>query len=118
MKKINLKQILYLQLIVILYTMAGIMAKLASLGSSPVRLMFFLLLDVFFLGVYAFFWQKIIKVLPLSVAYANRAMSLLWSAVWAGIIFGEEITVKQWLAIALVVLGTLLVNLEGERENE
>ena len=69
-----------------------------------------------FLGIYALCWQQMIKIFPLSVAYANRAMALLWSAVWAKIIFGEEIGIKQMLGIAFVILGTLIINTEKEEE--
>ena len=110
MKKIDLKHILQLQLIIVIYTAAGIMAKLASAGNNFGWIITFLFLDIFLLGVYAVFWQQMIKIFPLSVAYANRAMSLLWSAVWARIIFGEQITVKQWTAVGLVIVGTILVN--------
>ena len=55
------------------------------------RIILFFGLDLLFLGIYAICWQQMIKIFPLSVAYANRAMALLWSAVWAKIIFGENI---------------------------
>ncbi len=116
MKKVKLKQVLQLQLIIIIYTASGIMAKFASMEEVLTGFAFFFALDLGLLGVYAIFWQQLIKVFPLSVAYANRAMALLWSALWAKIIFGEQITLKQWIAIGLVIIGTMLVN--GEEKNE
>jgi drug/metabolite transporter (DMT)-like permease len=68
---------------------------------------------LFFLGIYALFWQQLIKRFPLSVAYANRAMALLWSALWAKLIFGEEITPRQMAGIALVVIGILMINTDN-----
>ena len=47
------------------------------------------------LGIYALCWQQVIKRVELSVAYANRAMALLWSLLWAVLLFGEQITVKK-----------------------
>lgn len=114
MKKIKIKQIIQLQLIVIIYTLAGIMAKFASLQETIISMGIFFILDLGLLGVYAILWQQMIKIFSLSTAYANRAMALLWSAVWAKIIFGEQITLKQLFAIILVILGTVLVN--GEEE--
>ena len=69
-------------------------------------------LDLLFLGIYAFFWQQMIKIFDLSVAYANRAMALLWSAVWARIIFGEHVSIKQMCGIVLVIIGTIIINTE------
>ena len=57
-----------------------------------------------------------IKIFPLSVAYANRAMALLWSAIWAKIIFGEHISVQQMLGIVLVIAGTMIINTDKQEE--
>ena len=114
MKKIGLKQIVLLQAIVVIYTVSGIMAKFASAGETLGKIILFFGLDLMFLGIYAICWQQMIKIFPLSVAYVNRAMALLWSAVWARIIFGEQIGVKQMLGIAFVVLGTLVINMDKE----
>ena len=46
-------------------------------------------------------------------AYANRAMAILWSAVWAVVLFRETIGLKQLIGIAFVVFGTVIVNREG-----
>ena len=120
MKKIGVKQIILLQVIIIIYTISGVMAKFASAGESLGKVILFLGLDLLFLGIYAIFWQQMIKIFPLSVAYANRAMALLWSAVWAGIIFGEQITPRQMFGIAFVMFGTLIINTEEQeiKENE
>lgn len=114
MKKIGIKQIVLLQAIVVIYTVSGIMAKFASAGETLEKVMLFFGLDLMFLGIYAICWQQMIKIFPLSVAYANRAMALMWSAVWAKIIFGEQIGIKQMLGIALVVVGTLVINTDKE----
>ena len=117
MKKIGIKQIVLLQAIVVIYTVSGIMAKFASAGETLEKVILFFGLDLMFLGLYAICWQQMIKIFPLSVAYANRAMALLWSAVWAKIIFGEQIGVKQMIGIAFVILGTLVVNTDKEEES-
>ncbi len=116
MKKIGIKQVILLQAIIVLYTISGIMAKFASAGETIEKIVLFFCLDLFFLGIYAICWQQMIKIFPLSVAYANRAMALLWSAVWAKIIFGEEITGKQMLAMGLVIAGTIIINTEKQEE--
>ncbi len=115
-KRISLKQILLLQGVVVIYTLSGIMSKFASAGETIQQTVIFLGLNLFFLGVYALFWQQLIKRFPLSVAYANRAMALLWSAVWARIIFGEKIGLRQLAGIVLVIMGILVINTEKQEE--
>ena len=117
MKKIGIKQIVLLQAIIVIYTISSIMAKFASAGETLEKIILFFGLDLLFLGIYAICWQQMIKIFPLSVAYANRAMALLWSAVWARIIFGEQITFKQMIGIAFVILGTLVINTEPQEES-
>lgn len=116
MRKIGMKQIVLLQAIIIIYTISSIMAKFASGGETIERIILFFGLDLLFLGIYAICWQQMIKIFPLSVAYANRAMALLWSAVWAKIIFGENISGRQMLGIGLVIVGTLIINTEKQEE--
>ncbi|MGN0305416.1 MAG: EamA family transporter [Lachnospiraceae bacterium] len=119
--EISPKRLILLQAVVILYTLSSVMAKFASGEEALEKIVFFFGMDLFFLGLYALFWQQLIKALPLSVAYANRAMALLWSALWARLIFDEKIGVKQIAGIVLVIIGILIINgdkKESEREGE
>lgn len=118
MKKIGIKQIFLLQAIIIIYTISGVMAKFASAGETLEKMILFFGLDLMFLGIYAICWQQMIKLFPLSVAYANRAMALLWSAIWAKIIFGEQIGLKQMVGIVLVIIGTMVINTDKQEETK
>ena len=113
-QKISLKNILVLQAVVIVYTLSSVVAKLAT-GEEVFSFTFFLFygLEIAILGIYAILWQQMIKRFDLSVAYANRAMAILWSAVWAVVLFRETIGLKQLIGIAFVVFGTVIVNREG-----
>lgn len=110
-KNFRLKDILTLQAVIIVYTLSSVMAKLAS-GQEPLSLGFclFYLAELCILGIYAILWQQMIKKFELSVAYANRAMALLWSLVWAVVIFHDQVTVKNVIGVLLVILGTFIVN--------
>lgn len=114
-RKTKLRQLLFLQGAVMIYTLSGIMAKFAAGAVAMEKMLLFFCLDLFFLGIYALIWQQLIKGFPLSVAYANRAMALLWSALWAKIIFKEEIALKQIAAIGLVIVGIMVIN--GEKSD-
>lgn len=119
MRKKGIKQIILLQAAIIIYTISGVMAKMASASDTFIKLILFFSLDFLFLGIYAVFWQQMIKIFPLSVAYANRAIALLWSAVWAKLIFGEEISLRQMIGIGIVVIGMMIINTEkGEQKDE
>ena len=70
------------------------------------------------LGVYAICWQQIIKRFELSIAYANRAMVLVWSLLWAVVIFHDRVTIRNLAGIALVIAGTVIVNTAGEEAEQ
>ncbi len=105
--------IAFMQVVVIIYTVSTVIAKFAS-GAELLSFRFLLFygLEVLGLGIYAILWQQVIKRNPLSVAYANRAMTLLWSMLWAVIIFHNHITVQNICGVLLVMAGTFLVNTE------
>lgn len=116
-KSSKIKQIILLQLAVVIYTFAGVMAKFASAHKDNILLLVvFMGLEVMILGVYAIFWQQLIKHFDLTVAYANRAMAILWSLVWASLFFKEKITVQNLIGVGIVLVGIFIMN--GEKEEE
>ena len=60
------------------------------------------------LGVYALAWQQVIKRMPLTTAYANKAVTVVWGMVWGMILFGESITPQKVLGAAVIVAGVVL----------
>lgn len=110
-KKSFIKNIIILQVIILIYTLSTVTAKFAS-QEEFLSFKFIMLygLEICILGVYAILWQQIIKKFEISVAYANRAMSLLWSIVWAIVFFGEQITLKNIIGVIIVIIGTIIVN--------
>ena len=115
MKKISPKLILAQQLVVMLYTLSSVAAKMAS-GQAFLSLPFIVYygVEILILGFYAIAWQQIIKRCDLSVAYANRSMAILWSLVWTVIFFHEALTVKNIIGVLIVFAGTMIVNSDGE----
>ena len=115
MKKISPKLILALQLVVMLYILSSVAAKMAS-GQAFLSLPFIVYygVEILILGFYAIAWQQIIKRCDLSVAYANRSMAILWSLVWTVIFFHEALTVKNIIGVLIVFAGTMIVNSDGE----
>ena len=114
-KKTMLKEIFILQIVIAIYTLSTVFAKFAS-GQEFMSFKFILYygLEMLILAVYAVVWQQLIKKFDISVAYANKAMGLLWSIVWAILIFNETITIKNVIGVVIVIVGTIIVNSEDE----
>ena len=72
------------------------------------------LLMLLILVIYALGWQQIIKVLPLSTAFANKAITVAWGLGWGKLIFNENITVGKLIGIGLIVAGIVLLSYSGK----
>ncbi len=114
-KKIKLRDIFILQLVIAIYTLSTVFAKFAS-GEEFLSFKFILFygIEMLILGLYAIIWQQLIKKFDISVAYANKAMGLLWSIIWAILIFNDTITIKNIIGVIIVIIGTIIVNSENE----
>ena len=88
------------------------MAANKSFLSFDFLLCYFLLLLT--LIIYAFGWQQIIKVLSLSTAFANKAVTVVWGLVWGKLLFNENITVGKLIGIGLIVVGIVLFSYSGK----
>lgn len=110
-----LVSILVIQLAVIIYTGSGICSKMTS-NYQPFSFMWFFWvgMEVVCLGIYAIFWQQIIKRFDLSIAYANRATAIFWSTLWAMLLFGDKITLANTLGIIVIFTGIMLVNQDAK----
>ncbi|MBQ6779613.1 MAG: EamA family transporter [Treponema sp.] len=65
---------------------------------------------VFILVVYAFLWQKVLKVFPLSVATANKAVTILWGILFGRLLFGESVKPTMIAGAVIILAGILFLN--------
>ena len=109
----NIKYYLILNLILFFYSLGGICSKAAA-GKSFLSFDFILFycMTLFILAVYAVLWQQIIKKIPLNIAYANKAITLVWGIV----IFKEYMSLSNIIGVIVVLVGVLLVVTGGEKE--
>lgn len=113
MKKSKVSNLILMELSFLIYSCSSVVAKLASGYKFP-SLRFILLygLDVIILGIYAILWQQVIKRYELAIAYANKAVCLVWALIWGILIFGELDSIKwnQLLGIGIVIAGIVVLN--------
>lgn len=108
--------LLLLQGNVLIFALSSLMMKLA--GGYPFLSWGFVLCyggGILLLGVYAIFWQQFLKRMPLSLAYANRAMSMLWTMVLGALFFQE--TIRWNMILGAVIIGTgilIMVNADDK----
>ena len=111
MKEAGIKGFLLLQISFLIYSCSSVVAKFAS-GNDVLSFKFILFygLEVVILGIYAILWQQVIKKYDLSIAYANKAVTLLWALLWSVILFGEHLKWNQILGVVIVIIGIYFLN--------
>ena len=91
------------------YSLSDVCSKAASgfdFLSLPFVGLYVLMLGL--LGVYALGWQQVIKRMPLSSAFANRAITIVWGVFWGVLLFGESVTAGKVVGGALIIAGIVL----------
>ena len=109
MKKAGIFSFIFLQLMVAVYSFGGIFGKLAARYSfMSFKFCLYYAALAGFLFIYAIGWQQIIKTMPLSVAYANRAVTVAWGMIWGFLIYSEKITAGKIIGSLIVISGVIL----------
>ena len=109
------KTILALNVLLMFFSLGGIFSKLAS--KQPFLSLKFILCYgalLLIMFVYAIGWQQVIKRLPLTMAYANRAVTIVWGIIWGLLFFNEKLNLGKIIGAVIVIAGVLLYVTESE----
>ena len=118
MDKSKLKVLFALHLMLMIYSMSGICSKMASQQDFlSFKFCLFYAIIIFLLGFYAIGWQQIIKRLPLTTAFANKAGNCCLGNKYGELFFFiESITVGKVIGAALVIVGVVIYARADEGE--
>lgn len=104
---------LLLHISLLFSSLSGVCSKLASRYTEDIFsipfLFWFGLVFVIMFG-YAIIWQQILKRMPLTVAYANKPITLIWGIIWGYLIFSEKITWNMLAGAVVIFAGIYLVS--------
>ncbi|MCL1854440.1 MAG: EamA family transporter [Clostridia bacterium] len=106
------RNFLFLHGTLLLYSAVSILAKYAAIALDAHRqaqALLFLGLEFSALLLYAFLWQRILRRMPLSFAYSNKAVCTLWICLFGLLFFGEPPTWGKALGLLAVLAGIWLV---------
>ncbi|MBE6828382.1 MAG: transporter [Ruminococcaceae bacterium] len=109
-KQNNLIYFAVLHVLLFVYSFAGVLSKFAS-KEAFLSFRFILLYGgvIGILGIYAIVWQQILKHIPLTTAFCNKAVSIIWGIVWGFLIFKEAVTWNMLLGAVIVIIGVIIV---------
>ena len=118
MNKSKIKTLFLLHIMLMIYSMSGICSKMAS-KQEFLSTEFYYAMIIILLGFYAIGWQQIIKRLPLTMAFANKAVTIVWGIIWGVVFFDEAITAGKIIGAILVIIGVVIyAKSDGEKEDE
>ena len=112
-KKANIKSLIFLHIILLIYVGSSVMSKLAS-GQEIMSGKFILMYGgvVALLMVYAVLWQQVLKKLPLTVAFANKSAVMIWGMIIGAVMWHEKITWLMIVGTLVIIAGVCLVVME------
>ena len=111
----NVKHYIFLHILLAVYSLGGVYSKFAAQSaflSWP--FIFWYGVGLANLFLYAIMWQQIIKHLPLTTAYANKAVTIVWGILWGTLFFMEDITWNMILGATIVIIGVIIVVMADE----
>lgn len=120
MKHSNIKIIVLLNIMLMIYSMSGICSKMAAKEKFLSRnFCIYYMIIIALLALYALGWQQVIKRLPLTTAFANKAVTIVWGLIWGAVFFGEAVTIGKIVGALLVITGVVMYAREdGVKEDE
>lgn len=111
--------LLGLHLLLGIYSLSDVASKKAAGTAflSPTFILFYGIVLVL-LAVYAIGWQQVIRRMPLSSAYANRAVTVIWGIAWGVVFFGESVTPGKVVGASLIMAGIVLFARSDRKETD
>ncbi|MCR4657358.1 MAG: transporter [Lachnospiraceae bacterium] len=115
----RVKVFIALHLLLMIYSLGGICSKKAAQAGFLSR-EFFMYYGMLFLllGFYAIGWQQVLKKLPLTTAFSNKAVTVAWGMIWGIVFFDEAISVGKIVGIIIVMIGVVLYSQANGGESE
>lgn len=118
----KIKTVLELHMLLLIYSISSVCSKKAS-SEKFMSLKFIMFYGLVFilLAIYAVIWQQILKRIPLTTAYANKAVTVIWGIIWGFILFDEQVTIGKIIGAILVGVGIILYSLadgKGKKHGE
>ena len=118
MTKERVKTVFALHMLLMIYSMGGICSKMAAgVPFLSIQFCFYYGMILFLLAFYAIGWQQIIKRLPLTTAFANKAVTVVWGIVWGFLFFHESITIGKILGALFVIIGVVLYSYADQEDD-
>lgn len=119
MQSQKVKTIIELHVLLMIYSLSGVCSKMASkYDFLSFKFCVFYGILILLLGIYALVWQQIIKRIPLTTAFANKAVTVVWGIIWGTLFFHEEVSFWRIAGACFVIAGVILFAIADGDQNQ
>ena len=108
MKKSRFFNYFFLHIVLIIYSLTSVLSKSAA-GQTGITFVLLYGAVLFCLMLYAVLWQGVLKKFPLTTAFANKAIVVVWGILWGWLFFREAVTWNKLVGAAIIIAGILIV---------
>ena len=114
-KKGRVKILLLLSLSLVLQSLSSVFIKYAGQFEtlSP-EFIFYYVIAVGCLGVFAIMWQFLLELIPLTTAYLRKGILYILILIWSVILFNETVTINNIIGSIVIIAG---ISLHGMDEH-
>lgn len=113
MKKKKIKDYLFLHIVLLIYSLTSVLSKFAA-DKKGIQFLIMYGGVLACLAIYAVLWQFVLKKFNLTVAFANKAIVVIWGILWGSLFFKETVTWNKLLGAVIIMGGILIV--VGEKD--
>ena len=115
--KSNIPYFILMHIAFLIYSCYALCGKFASTQEFLSKNFILLYGAVFFIMcIYAVLWQQVLKKIPLSVASANKAVTIIWGIIFGKIVFDEKIKWNMVLGALIILAGIFILLTEKEQD--
>lgn len=106
-KKSNkVKILILLSLSLIIQSLSSVFIKYAGkFETLSKEFIFFYVLAVGCLGVFAIMWQLLLELIPLTTAYLRKGILYILILIWSVILFKEQVTLYNIIGSIIIIAG-------------
>ena len=108
--RIKFSDLIFLHAVLLLYSLCSVCSKNAAMyGFLSLSWVLWYGVSLGGLFCYAILWQQVIKRMPLTVAFANKSVVVIWGIVWSVLFFQEAITPNMLMGATIIIVGICIV---------
>jgi multidrug transporter EmrE-like cation transporter len=111
----RVKILLLLSVSLVIQSLSSVFIKYAGkFETLSKEFIFFYVLAIGCLGVFAIMWQLLLELIPLTTAYLRKGILYILILIWSVILFKEQVTIYNIIGSLIIIAG---ISLHGMDEH-